>query len=964
MARRVLALGVFMLGGSVAGAAPAGVLWQKIDAPPAARSSDVPWARPHTGQLVSLDFASLGEVLREAPLESQVAARASALILPLPMPNGTFMNFRVVESPIMEPELAAKYPEFRTYLAQGIDDPTMTARFDRMPSGFHAYINTTSGVVSIDPYSAEDTGTYTSFYLQENADLAPPFLCGTDPVAASISSLDFARELPGGDLLRTYRVAIAANGEFTQFYGGTVAKGLGGVISVLNRINEVLEQELSVRLILVANNERLIFTDPDTDPYANGDSLSMMFANQSVMTSRIGLENFDVGHVFGIDGGGVAGLGALCDEEIKWAGMSGTAGPNSPPVGDSYSVSYAAHEFGHQLGANHTFNTSMFYCFPQRNAETAFEPGSGSTIMSYCGVCPPDNVQASKDSIYHWKSYEEVFTNLNSGVGGTCARVEETSNTPPFVEAGPSYSIPRLTPFVLTATGGDADGDSVTYNWEQADLGPAAALGSSDTGQGPLFKSVAPSKSGSRYFPALASVLASTGTITEILPQVSRQMKFVVTARDNHAGNGGRAFDRTFLDIVGSAGPFRVTSFNTADQTASGTTTVTWSVAGTDQAPINVSNVKISLSIDAGQNFDYVLAESTPNDGEASVFFPPVSTDSGRIKIEAVGNVFYDVNNRPITIVPIDADSPEETFANLRPGSWVQGSVPSRFDSPEFDVSIPTGLRLETRTADNTFGYWQTARNMFPLPPGIHGIRVRVAPTLAGLNKRHPEVRVRAFRADSRVSSMALLAETTAGGGYASNDAVLGWVSDGATPWGLATDLLSFSPDNSGGFAVTSISIEGTGNLGSPSSFSDLSTSTWEFGTAPGFSTPGASAGSALVLSVNDPSNTFGYWQTKELSSLAEGKYRIRFQLDPGSIPGGTRRPEVRARVFRADNRVSAMSVAAETGAGVGYANSFVDVIWYSDGASPWRMATDILAFGSDIRGSVRVTGISITPLQ
>ena len=126
-----------------------------------------PWVQPEKYQYVELHSAALVDALERAPLEFTNEATTQPLIMTLAMPDGSFARFSVVESPIMDPALGAKFPEIRTYLGQGIDDPTATVRFDWTPAGFHAQILSHRGAVYIDPLWRNDTVSYASYYKSD-----------------------------------------------------------------------------------------------------------------------------------------------------------------------------------------------------------------------------------------------------------------------------------------------------------------------------------------------------------------------------------------------------------------------------------------------------------------------------------------------------------------------------------------------------------------------------------------------------------------------------------------------------------------------------------------------------------------------------------------------------------------------------------------------------------------------------
>jgi subtilisin-like proprotein convertase family protein len=655
-------------------------IWQLIDEVPAARAAGRPNVRPEKGQTFEIDATRLWDVLDSAPREFSKAAEQPTVIT-LPLPEGGFGKFAIVESPIMEPELAEAFPDIRTFAGWGLDDPAASVRLDWTMHGFHAQVLTPGGSFYIDPYSMDDPQYYTSYYkrdLKNSPNARWACLVETkDPQPGSEPPAKRAARSNGTQLL-TYRLANAATGEYTTFHGGTVAAGQAAVVTAINRVTGIYERDLAIRLVLVANNSSLIYTNAGSDPYTNSDASALLTENQSNITSVIGSANYDIGHVFSTGGGGLAGLGVVCVNGQKARGETGSGSP----VGDPFYVDYVAHEIGHQFGANHTFNGEAGSCGGNRASISAYEPGSGSTIMAYAGICGVDDLQPNSDPYFHFRSLDEIFNHAIDGNGNACPVATATGNFTPSVSAGADYSIPRLTPFTLTASGSDANGDVVTYCWEQADLGPAQALSAADNGQSPLFRSFNPTTNPSRTFPRLSNILSNVSTNDEKLPSQARAMDFRVTIRDNRAGGGGVADDSMVANVVGGTGPFRVTYPNSAVST-NGSFTVTWDVAGTTAAPISTANVRILLSTDGGQTFPIVLLASTPNDGSEAVVTPTLNTTTARIKVEAVGNIYFDISNTNFTIVsPTNLELTGNNALDDEAGQGNNNGVPEPGEGP------------------------------------------------------------------------------------------------------------------------------------------------------------------------------------------------------------------------------------------------------------------------------------------
>lgn len=551
---------------------------------------------PKQYRTVHLDLPALQPVLAAAPERFTAAAADQETTLSLPMPDGSWERFRLTESPVMASGLQAKYPDIRCYSGVGIDDPTATLKCDLTPHGFHAMVRSERhGTVFIDPYRRDDREHYTVYFKKDFQNNKEPFSClvdGTTPGHSDKVSGDVP-DLAGDCMYRRYRLALACTGEYGIFHGGTVALVLAAMNTTINRVNGIYERDFGVSLQLINNNNLLVFLDPATDGYSNGNGTAMLSQNQSKCNTVIGSGNYDIGHVFSTSGGGVAGLGVVCGNSVKARGVTG----RSEPIGDPFDVDYVAHEMGHQFGANHSFNSS---CSDNINPATAFEPGSGTTIMGYAGVCSP-NVQLNSDAYFNAGSLQEIHAYISTSQGNVCPVKFNIGNSPPNVSAGADYTIPKSTPFALTAAGTDANGDMLTYCWEQMDNQQAPAPPIASSTAGPLFRSFDPIASPTRYFPRLSDLVNNTNPTWEILPGVARTMSFRVTARDNHFGGGCVHEDNLSLTVAGTAGPFVVTSPDSPVIWYVGDTkTVTWDVANTDLAPVNCAQVRILLSTDGG----------------------------------------------------------------------------------------------------------------------------------------------------------------------------------------------------------------------------------------------------------------------------------------------------------------------------------------------------------------------------
>ena len=616
---------------------------------------------PNKYKTFRLDLPALQELLSTAPLRFSAEAEQQEVVVILPMPNGEMERFQIFDAPIMEYELAAEYPMIHSYAGIGLDDPTARLRFDVTQFGLHAMVlSAYHSSVYIDPYSKSDTEHYISYYKKDYQKLDNHFECHLKTKVESNVDIDknVNTLLQGDCQLRTYRLALSSTGEYSAFHGGTVAGVLAAMNTTMTRVNGIFERDFNATMIIVANNQNLIFLNASTDPYDNNDPGALINQSQTQCDNIIGNANYDVGHVFSTGGGGLAGLGVICNNNNKGRGVTGT----NNPIGDPFDVDYVAHELGHQFGANHTFNNS---CSGNRNGSTAMEPGSGSTIMGYAGICGP-NVQFNSDDYFHAISIQEVSNYINFSTGNNCAVLTSTGNNPPTANAGANYVLPISTPFKLTANGSDPDGDVITFNWEQMNNEIVTQPPVASNTAGPAFRSYDPSADSFRYFPKINDIVNGIDDEWEELPSVSRTMNFRVTVRDNHQGGGCTEEDNVSLTFDASAGPFEVEAPNTTLTWLAGMSeTVTWDVANTDAAPVNCANVNILLSTDGGFTYPVTLASSVPNSGTYDVLVPNLSSTTCRVMVVCSDNIFFDISNQNFEI---DATSAPTFTIGTDPG--------------------------------------------------------------------------------------------------------------------------------------------------------------------------------------------------------------------------------------------------------------------------------------------------------
>lgn len=621
--------------------------------------------KPIKYRTLNLNVNDLKPLLTAAPLEKNVHPKNSNSVISLPMPDGTFLRFSFVQSPIMEDGLAAQFPEIKTYLGQGIDDPYSSVRFDLTPLGFHAMAFTSKGTVFIDPAAKFDNFNYISYYKSDFRTDKNMSCEVIDNGNNDKKTIPFNPDMLAEGQLRTYRTVVACSGEYASYFGGTVSAAMAAIVVSMNRVNGVYEKEVSVRMVLVSNNSSVVYTNSSTDPYTNSNGNTMLGQNQTTCDNIIGSANYDIGHVFSTGGGGVAYLGCVCVAGNKARGVTGSPAP----VGDPYDIDYVAHEMGHQFGGNHSFNSVTSSCGGgNRNNNTAFEPGSGSTIMAYAGICGADDLQPHSDPYFHTKNLDEIIAYTSVGGGNSCPVTTTTGNHNPVVTVPTGgFTIPISTPFELTGSATDVDNDALTYCWEEYDLGPSGSP-NSPSGNAPIFRSFNPVTNGTRVFPKVSNLINNTSTIGEILPTYARNLQFRLTARDNKTGGGGTGLSALSFAVTAGAGPFLVTSPNTAvTWNMHQQQTVTWNVANTSAAPVSAANVDIFLSTDGGNTFPTTLAAGVPNNGSALVTLPNIQNSQARIKVKASNNIFFDISNTNFTITNVvgvgNSNSTALTFA-------------------------------------------------------------------------------------------------------------------------------------------------------------------------------------------------------------------------------------------------------------------------------------------------------------
>ncbi|MBQ4813944.1 cadherin-like domain-containing protein [Pseudoalteromonas luteoviolacea] len=592
-------------------------------------------------KVYSLDEPALQQTLNAVGEES--------IELVLPLPTGEKVTFKLFPSQVMAPELAAKYSHIRTFTGVDKHNSAHRGHFNMDEKGFYGMFNYQGKHVYIDPQRNADN-LYSVYDRTAKKQRVNP-LRQQAPRRHHLTEAAHYHERAQSGLAKTtlpnteivYRLAVATTGEYAAYHGGTKEKVMSALVTMVNRLNDVYSRDMAIRFQLVEGSDKLIFLDSNSDPFDNTDADIDKIS--AVINEHIGLENYDVGHLVGTGGGGLAGFEVVCTE-IKAEGVTGSEQPDN----DAFHVDYVAHEIGHQLGAEHTFNGTSGACTGNRVGTSAYEPGSGSTIMGYAGICDEQNLQANSDPYFHAHSLEQMMAFTREKAGKSCGTHTPRANQRPEANAGNDYTIPARTPFKLIGSATDADGDTLSYSWQQYNVGSASDSKQSDgvdEGGRPLFRTFNPTDKAERTLPQISDVLLGTLSYGEAYATTTRKLDFRLVARD---GKGGVSEDDMQVSVVANDAGFAVKLPDASSQWRTNRQLVNWHTAGSENAPVNCTQVDILLSVDGGQQFATTLASKVPNNGQYEVALPILKTDKARVMVRCSDNIFFAINKGDFSI--------------------------------------------------------------------------------------------------------------------------------------------------------------------------------------------------------------------------------------------------------------------------------------------------------------------------
>jgi len=779
-------------------------------------------------------------------------SRGAGVLVSIPTSKG-MEQFRVWEKSNFAPELQARFPDIRAYIGKGVSDATATAYFSLDPNGIQVMVLRANGSEFIEPYT-KDHSVYVLFQSGTRTSGALPLNCSTEDTAVQkrLSATHQMQARATDQVYRTFRLALSCTGEYGQYHGGTIAGALAAMNATMTRVNGVYDIDLALQLLIIANDTDVIYTTPSSDPYSPASGINNWNTQlQNTLTSVIGEANYDIGHLFGATGGGgnAGCIGCVCEDNQKGSGITSPA--DGIPQGDTYDIDYVAHEMGHQLGGTHSYSVGY------EGSGTNVEPGSGSTIMGYAGITgSTTDVQAHSDDYFTYANVAQIEANLQTK---SCAVETTLTNTPPVVNAGPDYIIPKGTPFILTGSATDEQGDALTYCWEQFDDATDATSGNASIASatktvGPTFRSFDPVAVPFRYFPAMSRIKANSITSSfESVSNVARDLNFTLTVRDNNAEGGQTQTDAMKVTVNDEAGPFVITSPNTAvSLTAGSNTNVTWNVAGTTGNGINTATVDIYMSTDTGNTYPILLASDVPNDGSETITVPDSAGSGRRLMVKGHNHIFFDISNTNFTIVPASAT---QTIAFNGVAGEQNKSICPGTDSVSYTIAYSALAGFNGTTTFSATG--NPAGTTVTFAPTSMTTSGNVTMTVTGLN--------------AATAGLYTIAVTSTSGAVTRNMNL--YLGVGISPATLVSPANQATPVTTSPSLTWQAAVNATSydvQVATDAAFTNIVASGTT--TATSFTVAGLSQ------------STFYYWRVRPNNAICSGVYGSAFQFQTGQI--------------------------------------------------------------------------------
>ena len=670
--------------------------------------------------------------------KSFVAKLSTGNIVEFPFAIEGHSTFEVEYRQMLSDEYLLERPDVKTYKIVSTDDPQVVGNLMVTENGIWSSIHSNQGLVTIYPGEGDryilETGSDQHNHDSDNCthnnlDIElENYLKKRGPSDARIE--DFSN----GSARREFRLALVCTGEYYLLNGNNDNDVQDDMAATMMGINTIFEKELAVRFFPI---DIEVFRDKNTDPFDPDPGSGRVDEASQGVSVAFPSGNYDIGHAFhrseendGWGNGGVARLVSVCNDNIQaggpvkakgWSGSFNTSGNGF--------ISLATHEFAHMFGATHTFNGDGGFdnsttCTDAAGEESAYEIGSGTTIMSYQGLCDPDQNLPSggtADNYFHVHSLFQMISFINDEAF-ECATEIPLNNTPPTVtpnECGGIIQIPKNTPFFLMGKAQDEDDDNLLYCWEQynedgpgtptlGQIGPLAA----NSATAPLFRSFPPSTEAIRYFPTLTTLAEGASSDPfQVLANRQRDLLFQLTVRDQHSEGGGMATEELEVQVQ-SEGPLNLLSIATI--TAGESRMITWQTNGTDDL---CEKAKLLLSIDGGQTYPFTVATDLDyatgaTDFSLSEEFP--GTTEGRLMLACDDNEcysFFDITNEDI-IITSNCMAESSVVCDTEYEVFDQGEPALDLDLSQFDGDIITSTSGTISPTSDIYSltYWNEAK--------------------------------------------------------------------------------------------------------------------------------------------------------------------------------------------------------------------------------------------------------------